>query len=158
MIDVQAEHDLAVGEFRKRCKRCQKETLDQLQDQRTLEEKQADGASRKADQEQSSIPPAEVEQETCDICGNPADRKIALDVCREDYGMISDLQASDDVLMAQAETAEPSPPDTPDTTADASQAADALAQAAGIDPRQAQQVVDQVQQEAEQQAQEASHE
>jgi len=41
MIDVQAQHDLQVGEFRDRCKRCQQETLDQLRDGRTLDERQA---------------------------------------------------------------------------------------------------------------------
>lgn len=103
MIDVQAKHDLQVGEFRNRVKRCRKETLDKLKDRRSLEEKRADGQSAAADTEVRDHTPAEVPQEPCMVCGDDADRKIALDVCREDYGMLSELKANGTHLVANAE-------------------------------------------------------
>jgi ParB-like chromosome segregation protein Spo0J len=149
MIDVQAQHDLGVSDFRQRCQRCRKETLDSLQDQRTIDEKRADGQTDTADDQADHVPPEPTQPDPCTVCGQPADRKIALDVCREDYGMLSEMKANGDVLMAQAK-GPGGPPDSPPKKASgAGDAAEALAEATGIDPRQAQTVVDQVQEEAE---------
>jgi len=150
MIDVQAEHELPVGEFRKRTKRCRKETIDQLEDQRDLEEKRADGQADAAETEVRTGPGPEPPELDCMVCGNEADRKIALDVCREDYGMLSEMKANGEVLMAQAEGSNAQPAVNAGANGGASDAAEALAAATGIDPRQAEQVVEQVQQEASQ--------
>lgn len=150
MIDVQAQHDLGVTDFRARCKRCRKETIDQLQDQRTLDERQADGQAKAAEDRQTPIEPEPADPDPCQICGSPADRKIAVDVCREDYGMLSEMKANGEVLMDQAggssSPAEPQGSSGQEPT----EAAEALAAAAGISPDQAAQVVQQVQQEASQ--------
>ena len=150
MIDVQDNHQLPVSDFRTRVKRCRKETLDQLKDQRTLDEKRADGQSAKAETEHSHSLATDPDPEPCLICGQDADRKIAVDVCRSDYGMLSDMKANDDVLMAQADSQPATGPDTPAADGTDSAAAQALADAAGISPEQAQQVVAQVQREAQQ--------
>jgi hypothetical protein len=150
MIDVQAEHELPVGEFRKRTKRCRKETIDELRDQRTLEEKRADGQAEAAETEVRTGPGPEPPEQDCMVCGSPADRKIALDVCREDYGMLSEMKANGEVLMAQAEGSSPPQAVTAGETDGSEEAVEALAAAAGIAPEQARQVVDHVQQEASQ--------
>jgi len=148
MIDVQAQHELGVSDFRERCQRCQKETLDQLADGRSQDEKRADGQTATAEDAETPIQPAEVEPDPCTVCGAPADRKIALDVCRDDYGMLSEMKANGDVLMENAGP-QPDPPASPNETAGApSEAAEALAEAAGIGIDQAAMVVDQVQEEA----------
>jgi len=148
MIDVQAEHDLSVQEFRRRTKRCRKETIQGLRDQRDLDEKRADGQTETAETQVNTGPGPKVPTPDCLVCGNEADRKIAVDVCREDYGMLSEMKANDEVLMAQADSSGPRPPANAEPSDSTGEAAEALANAAGIDPRQAQQVVEQVQQEA----------
>jgi len=150
MIDVQGKHDLGVADFRQRCKRCRKETVDQLQDQRTIDEKQADGQAAAAEDRETTIDPEPVDPDPCQICGADADRKIAIDVCREDYGMISEMKANGEVLMAQSDTGG-TPPEAPASTGEVpAEAAQALAAAAGIEEDQAAQVVQQVQAEAQQ--------
>jgi hypothetical protein len=156
MIDVQGQHDLQVGEFRKRVKRCRKETLDQLQDQRSLDEKRADGQTAKADRDHT---PAEVEApDPCLVCGGerPNRRKIAVNVCREDYGMLSEMQANGDVLMAQAE-APSQPAEVPaDGDGGPQDLTAALAAELGIPEEQAGQVLGELQQQATQAQQEAA--
>jgi len=49
MVDVQAKHDLTLAEFKKRLGRCRKETIDSLRDQRSLEDKRADGQADRAE-------------------------------------------------------------------------------------------------------------
>jgi rubrerythrin len=148
MIDVQQQHDLGVTDFRERCKRCRKETIDALQDQRTIDEKRADGQSKAAEDRETTVDPEPVQADPCTVCGQEADRKIALDVCREDYGMLSEMKANGEVLMAQAEGPAGPPESPPETAGGAGEAAEALAKATGIDPGQAQAVVDQVNEEA----------
>jgi hypothetical protein len=148
MIDVQAQHDLGVTDFRERCKRCRKETLDSLQDERSMDEKRADGQTEAAEDRETTIDPEPVEPDPCTVCGKPADRKIALDVCRSDYGMLSEMKANGDVLMDQAEGPQGPPESPPEPAGETGEAAEALAAATGIDPREAQAVVSQVQEEA----------
>ena len=148
MIDVQAEHDLQVGEFRDRCRRKKKETIDQLADQRTIDEKRDDGQASRADQQADLGLPAEQDPDPCMVCGQDASTKIALDVCREDYGMLSEMKANGEVLMAQADSDGAPELDPPDDVDPSHRAAQALAEAAGIHPDDALTVVEQVQQEA----------
>jgi hypothetical protein len=150
MIDVQQEHELPVGEFRKRTKRCRKETIDQLQDRRDLEDKRADGQADAAETAVRTGPGPEPPEHDCMVCGSPSDRKIALDVCREDYGMLSEMKANGEVLMAQAAGSSSPPAVNSGKNGGSSEAVEALAAATGIAPEQAQQVVEQVQQEAQQ--------
>jgi ParB/RepB/Spo0J family partition protein len=156
MIDVQAEHDLQVGEFRKRCTRKKKETVDQLSDQRSIDEKRDDGQASRATQEASLGQPADQEPEPCMVCGQDAATKIALDVCREDYGMLSDMKANDDPLMTQTDSPGTPDLDPPDNTTPAEKAAQSLTKAANIPPDQALQLIEQVQQDAAQPPQEAT--
>jgi hypothetical protein len=137
MIDVQQEHELTATEFRKRCKRCMKESLQELSDARTRDEKQADGHQQAAEQRARSGKPTETPDRYCRVCGDPADRKIALDVCREDYGMLSDMKAQGETLLEQRESPEPTPsaPDTDSTSED--EAVHAISEALGLPPEQA---------------------
>lgn len=156
MIDVQAEHDLQVGEFRDRCRRKKKETIDQLADQRNIDEKRDDGQASRADQKADLGLPAEQEPNPCMVCGQDAATKIALDVCRSDYGMLSEMKANDEVLMAQADSDGTPQLDAPDDADPSHRAAQALAAATDIHPDQALEVVQQVRQEAAQAPQEAT--
>jgi hypothetical protein len=113
MIDVQGQHDLQVGDFRQRVKRCQSETLDEIRDDRTHQERQADAETSAAEREVDHYQQGDHNQMTCMVCGQEGDRKIALDVCQDDYGMLSSMKANDEVLMAQAETQE-TPTESPE--------------------------------------------
>jgi len=137
MIDVQGEHDLAAGEFRKRCKRCVKETRQGLEDSRSHQERTADGQQSAAEQAAATGAPTETPDRYCRVCGDPADRKIALDVCNSDYGMLSDMKARGEQLLEQADSPE-TPPQSPDSTDSDTQAAvDAVSQALDLPPEQA---------------------
>jgi ParB-like chromosome segregation protein Spo0J len=104
MVDVQAEHDLQVSDFRQRCQRCQKETWDQLQSSSSLDEKQAEGATRQAERADSGPEPEAPPECTC--CGGdrPNRRKYALQVCHQCYGMLSSAEANDEQLMSNDPT------------------------------------------------------
>jgi len=147
MIDVQGQHDLAVGEFRKRVSRRISEHLDSLRDQRTHEEKTADGQTARAERAAGSGEPAEIPEHTCLVCGDTADRKIALNVCTEDYGMLSDMQARGETLMSQAPAAdEPAgSPREPDSTS--APAAQAIADELGLPPEQAREALHAIEQQ-----------
>jgi ParB-like chromosome segregation protein Spo0J len=132
MVDVQAEHDLSVTEFRKRCSRRLKERKQELSDRRSHEDKIADGHTEQAEQAERSHTPTETPQRVCLVCGDEADRKIAIDVCNSDYGMLSDMQARGELLLEQAEAPD-SPPDSPaDAAGSDSDLLDALANELGI--------------------------
>lgn len=106
MVQVQAEHDVSVSDFRQRCKRKKKETVDGLKDQRSQAEKQAEGQTATAERDHT---PADVEEpDPCLVCGGDRrmDRKIALPVCNEDYGMLSEMRANGGTLIANGETPE----------------------------------------------------
>jgi hypothetical protein len=144
MIDVQGQHDLQVGDFRQRVKRCQSETLDEIRDNRTRREKQADGETSTAEREVDHYEQGDHNQMTCMVCGDAGDRKIALDVCQDDYGMLSSMKANDEVLMAQADT-QTVPSETPEAPAEGdNDPAEALAAATGISTEEAQQVIQEV--------------
>jgi len=157
MIDVQAEHGLGVSDFRDRCTRCAKETLDQLRDQRSREEKQADGETRAAEREASSHTPTETPDHTCLMCGAPADRKIAVDVCREDYGLLSELKAAGETLPEDSGAMASSPSDSEGPATQPQDAVQALAAVTDISPKAAREVIHEVQQQAAQSPQEAEN-
>jgi hypothetical protein len=132
MVDVQAEHDLSVTEFRKRCSRRLKERKQELSDRRTHGEKIADGHTEQAEQAERDHTPTATPERVCLVCGDSADRKIAIDVCNSDYGMLSDMQARGELLLEQAESPE-TPPQTPaDAAGGDSELLDALADELGI--------------------------
>lgn len=142
MVDVQESHDLDVSDFRDRCRRCHAETLDQLRDRRSHEEKQADGETRAAERATDHFSQGDHATATCRVCGNPADRKIALDVCQQDYGMISELKANEETLLAD-DSPEPTPPTDPhDPAQDAENAASFLADVAGVSHQEAADLLD----------------
>jgi len=150
MIDVQGQHDLQVGEFRKRVKRCQRETINEIQDDRNHQERQADGETKRAEGQVDAYQQGDHNHMTCMICGQDADRKIALDVCQDDYGMLSSMKANEEVLMAQAESqSSPSSGGQPPASED-TDPAKALAAATGITPDQAQEVIEEVRSQAQQ--------
>jgi len=150
MIDVQQKHNLQTGEFRKRCNRCVKESLDQLADDRDAADKQAEGQAKRA--EQAATPQSGPDPDPCMVCGSerPRDRRFAVPVCEQDYGMLSDMRAAGDVLLASGDIASEDSGDAPEPQADPQSAAEALAAVAGIPPEQAAQVVQQVQEQAQQ--------
>lgn len=156
MIDVQAQHNLQVGEFRQRASRKKKETIDQLSDNRTHPEKTDDGQQHRAESEAELGMPAEQEPDPCMICGQEAATKIALDVCRNDYGMLSEMKANGEILMADDQSPERSSSDPPEDTDPSYRASQALAEAAGIHPDEALDVVKEIQQQAAQASSEAS--
>jgi len=149
MIDVAAKHEPTVSDFQQRSKRKKKDTIDQLQDQRSAEQKQADGQTRSA--EQAHTPAEPPDPEPCLICGSerPNRRKYALPVCGEDYGMLSEAEANGEPLLSQAPAEPNSPPQPEHGHEEVSEAAEALAQASGIDMKEAQAVVQKVSQDAE---------
>lgn len=144
MIDVQGKHDLAVGEFRKRCKRCKAETLEQLRDGRSHQEKTDDGTTQRSEQRATTGQPAETPDRTCDICGNKAERRIAIDVCREDYGSVSDLQAQGETLVGNGDGGGGLELGDGSGGADRAAVADALAQLCGISPNEADALINEV--------------
>lgn len=157
MVDVQAEHELQVGEFRTRCQRCQKETFDELKDQRSVDDKRADGQTSTAEQTAQGYQDNTPDPEPCLVCGQDADRKIAVDVCREDYGMLSEMKATDEVLMANAD-AQATPAGLPDDNDGVDMtAAEALSKAANVSTDEAQAVIEEVRQQAAQSPPEATH-
>lgn len=112
MVDVQQRHECTVTDYRQRVKRCRKETLDGLEDQRSMAQKQADAQTEDAERTHDHYAESDHAQMTCLVCGTNADRKYAIPVCEQDYGMLADMEAQGDVLMAQAEVPE-NPPDPP---------------------------------------------
>jgi len=149
MVDVQVDHELSVTEFRKRCSRRRKERLQELRDNRTHEEKIADGQEARAEGEERSHTPTDTPDRHCMVCGSPADRKIALDVCRSDYGMLSDMQARDELLLEQADPAAPPAGETADTPNGRQGTLEALAGELGISLEDASQALTALEQQVE---------
>jgi len=150
MIDVQGQHDLQVGDFRERVTRCQRETINEIQDGRSHQERQADGETQRAEGQVDAYQQGDHNHMTCMVCGQDADRKIALDVCQDDYGMLSSMKANSEVLMTQAKSqSSPSSGGQPPASED-TDPAEALAAATGITPDQAQEVIEEVRSQAQQ--------
>lgn len=141
MVDVQDRHDLQVGEFRNRVKRCRQETLDELRDGRSQTEKQADGATQAAEQRERASTPRDPPEDTCMVCGDPADRKIAVDVCREDYGTLSSMRANDELLTNHPDPAAIDPNTPGDLNGTFEEAAQVLSKTIGISPEESLRVV-----------------
>lgn len=99
MVDVQAQHDLQVSDFRQRCKRCQKESYDQLSSDSTTTDPRGEGQARAAEREATGPEPEAPPECTCCGSARPNRRKYALEVCHECYGMLSSAEANDEVLM-----------------------------------------------------------
>jgi ParB-like chromosome segregation protein Spo0J len=153
MIRQVEEYEPRVGDFRERATRKKRETLNELKDQRTREEKQADGQTQAAEQRANAHQPAEVPDEICLVCGDTADRKKAVDVCQEDYGVLSEAEANGEPLLQQSGQ-QSSPPQSPEGGTDAlTEAAQALSKAAGVPLEDAKGVVEKVQQQVAQQRQ-----
>jgi ParB/RepB/Spo0J family partition protein len=150
MVDVQADKKLTVTDFRERTRRLVKQTADQLKSRRDDGDPRAEGQGQTAQQRET---PAELpEASPCLVCGSDRDRsrRIAIPVCTEDYGMLSDMKERDDVLMAQADTPGPAGSSPTESDAEAGDPAQALAEATGIDRTQAQAVIQEVKQQASQ--------
>jgi ParB-like chromosome segregation protein Spo0J len=137
MIDVQEQHELTATEFRKRCQRCMQESLQELSDSRTQQEKQADGQQQAAEQRARSGKPTQPPQEYCRVCGDESDRKIALNVCRSDYGMLSDMKAQGETLLEQRESPEPAPSSPRSDSGSEDQAVAAISDALDLPEEQA---------------------
>jgi len=146
MVDVQGKRELAVSDFRDRCRRCQKETLDSLKDDRSLDQKQDDGATQSAEEAVRDHTPREEETEQCLVCGSEATRKFALPVCREDYGMLSDKQARGEPLISSEPQGSTPPDHPPDPSSHSEDAVQALVEDKGLSPDQARTVLDQLDQ------------
>jgi ParB/RepB/Spo0J family partition protein len=114
MVGVQLDKNLTAQDLRERSQRRHKEVVDELKDDRSLDEKRADGQRRKAEQEHTSV--VEEEPDPCMVCGGdrPHRRKFALDVCEEDYGMLTDMAAQGDQLLATGDVQEVSAGELPD--------------------------------------------
>lgn len=151
MIRQVEEYEPRVGDFRERATRKKRETLNELKDQRSREEKQADGQTQAAEQRANAHQPAEIPDEVCLVCGDTADRKKAVDVCQEDYGVLSEAEANGEPLLQQSGQ-QSSPPQRPEGGTDGlTEAAQALSEAAGVPLEDAKGVVEKVQQQVAQQ-------
>lgn len=156
MIDVQAEHDLQVKDFRDRCKRCQKESFDQLRDNRSQSEKLADGQAQSAERQHTGQEPDA--PEPCSCCGGdrPNRRKFALQVCHQCYGMLSETEANGEQLVANDSSIEGAGGDTDGSPSFSSQAHQDLYELAEQIPAQEVQAINEELQRASQQPQEAT--
>jgi len=107
MIDVQQRRDLPVTEFQKRAKRCQNESIRDLEDGRSQEEKQADGQSEAAQQQHTPHEPEP--NNPCTVCSGdrPNDRRFALEVCHSCYGMLSEMEANGETMNLSESDREP---------------------------------------------------
>jgi ParB/RepB/Spo0J family partition protein len=157
MIDVQQEHDLQVGEFRKRCSRLKKQTKDELDDNQDWGDKQGEAQAKKANNRDTGPDPPE--PDPCLVCGGdrPHGRRFAVPVCADDYGMLSDMEARGELLIANAE-AEPAPDSLPHgDLSPREMARQGLAEFLGAPASEVDQVLDQLEQQAAQAPQEAAN-
>ena len=104
-------HERSISQTREDAKRASKETADEKDDGRNLGERQADGAAQKAEAEARKAREDMAEQETCDLCGGPANTKVAIDVCPEDRGLVVQAKESGDPLAQPADQPAERPPD-----------------------------------------------
>lgn len=157
MVDVQQRHDLQVGDFRTRCQRCRKESLDQLKDGRSLEEKQADGQSRSADRQHTDHQDPQIPD--CTACGSErnVERRYAMHVCPECYGMLSDVEANEETLMQTEKVPMSGPVDGQDSETSPLEAAEIVCEAAGLDDIEPQALLEELARSSQQAPQEASH-
>jgi hypothetical protein len=99
MVEVQAERDLAVSEFRERITRLQKQTCEQLRDQRDGADKRADGQAARASG--AETPQAGKPVEDCTVCGSSRqrERRKAVQVCDSCHGLLSEHEQHGDTLL-----------------------------------------------------------
>lgn len=154
MVNVQERHQLTVSEFRDRCKRKKKETLDDLRSSKDAAEKQAEGRADRATKREKT--PTTPDLDPCVVCGadRDNDHRIAVPVCEQDYGLLSEARANADPLMDNSPSPA-GPTDSPDDQATAKQrAVQALTEATGAPQEEVAGVVEELLTEAERARQE----
>ena len=157
MVDVQQRHDLQVGDFRQRCQRCRKESLDQLKDKRSLAEKQADGQTQSADRQHTTHQDPQIPDCTC--CGSErnVERRYAVHVCPECYGMLSDVEANEETLMTTEKVPMSGPVDGKEADVSPERAAEIVCEATGLDDVQPQALLEELARSGQQAPQEATN-
>jgi hypothetical protein len=92
----------------------------QADDPRSIDERQRDAESDRADREVEKAAEAGDGLSGCDCCGSAANTKVALDVCPECRGMLIQARETGDPLMAPAQEQEAAQdaPDRPPETSD----------------------------------------
>lgn len=80
-------------------------------DDQTIHDKQMEGQSEAAQREIQRAQKQMEEKSPCDICGDPHETQVVLDVCPSDYGMIKTLQQSGAPLLEAVRQSNPSPED-----------------------------------------------
>jgi len=102
MLDRIVEYEMSVSRAREHIEEAkrefeqeQKQGEDEVEEPAEVQEQKAEARARKRVERAK-------EQRTCTVCGEQADRKVALDVCAEDYGLIKKLEETDQALIQQA--------------------------------------------------------
>lgn len=118
------EYGWTVTETRKGVERKIQEIHDELEHGGGHQERQRQAESDAASQMHGAPVNQQEEPDECIICGNRATTKVAIDVCDQDRGMLTDQQAKGEPLMAPAEEQQDAQPAQ----------IDAVAEQLGVDP------------------------
>lgn len=124
LLEWTLEFDWSPSELDKAIKQRQRELLDELQSGTPGDDPQTAAEKESADQLHGAPVNVEDDPTPCLICGREAATKVAIDVCPEDRGLLTDQQAKGEPLMAPQEA--PQDDQAPDL--------EAAAELLGVDP------------------------
>ncbi len=105
------EFERSVTMLRQTAKNTVKGWKRQQADERTQEQKQQDGTAKRAEREAKKAAAEAEQQERCKLCGEPGGHRIAISVCKEDYGLLTRIKESGGALLASDSDQDESPAD-----------------------------------------------
>jgi ParB/RepB/Spo0J family partition protein len=103
------QYDRSVTMTRETAKNTVKAWKRNQQDDRTKEEREADGQARRAERKAKQEVDRQEDRPDCVLCGAAGDTTIALPVCREDYGLLTRKKETGEPLLGEVATDESSP-------------------------------------------------
>jgi ParB/RepB/Spo0J family partition protein len=107
------QYDRSVTMTRETAKNTAKAWKRNQQDERSKEEREADGQARRAERQAKQEVARQEDRPDCVLCGAPGKTTIALPVCKEDYGLLTRKKETGEPLLGEV-AAEESPEPSPD--------------------------------------------
>jgi ParB/RepB/Spo0J family partition protein len=107
------QYDRSVTMTRETAKNTAKAWKRNQQDDRSKEEREADGQARRAERQAKQEVARQEDRPDCVLCGAAGKTTIALPVCKEDYGLLTRKKETGEPLLGEV-AAEESPEPAPD--------------------------------------------